>query len=203
MSAAITIAHTGVANVASVRAAFHRLGCEVETTSKSEAVTRASRLVIPGVGSFGAAMHRLNQASLTTVLRERILQGRPTLAICAGFQLLAPSSEESPGVPGLGIWDAAVEKIDSAERVPQLGWNEVKARSTATLVQDGHAYYANSYCLRQAPPAWECSFSHYGCDMVGSAERGAVLACQFHPELSGSWGESLLERWMRRARDLC
>lgn len=187
---------TGTANLASVVAALRRLGAEPQLTAEPGKVENAAAVVLPGVGSFGAAMQALGADGMAGVLRERIAAGRPTLCVCLGLQLLCEESEESPGARGLGVIAARVRRFERPLRVPQFGWNHVRA-AAGKLVQSGYAYFANSYCLRESPAGWHAAVAEYGGPFVAALERGAVLACQFHPELSGAWGAELLGRWLR------
>lgn len=195
----VTIVATGAANLASVRAALARFELEAVVTQDPNAINRAARLVLPGVGAFGAAMRTLAYAELVDPLRDRIRDARPTLAICLGMQLLAQSSDESPAAQGLGLWDDHVARFPSGVRVPQFGWNRVTAQSGAELLQDGYAYFANSYRLTRLPSGWSGALADHAGPFVAAAERGAMLTCQFHPELSGAWGERLLQRWLIRS----
>lgn len=193
----VVVVRTGTANLASVLAGLHRAGATVEVTTDAAQVRDADRVVLPGVGAFGAAMARLREHDLVPTLRERIQAGRPTLGICLGMQVLAAESEESPGVPGLGVLDAVVRRFPAGPRVPQLGWNLVVPGDGARLLAPGHAYFANSYRLASIPPGWSGALAEHGGPFVAAIERGVVLACQFHPELSGPWGQALLARWLR------
>ncbi|MFM7562408.1 MAG: imidazole glycerol phosphate synthase subunit HisH [Planctomycetota bacterium] len=195
----VSVVSTGVANVASVLAAFRRLGAEPQEVDQPEAVASADYLVLPGVGAFAAAMQALQTRELVQPLQERIRKGQPTLAICLGLQLFAAESEESPNVAGLGIWSDRIVRLTS-QRVPQLGWNRVDAAKESRYLESGYAYYANSYCLGAEPHGWTASWSDHDGKLVAAVERGSVLACQFHPELSGAWGEQLLRRWVEGAR---
>lgn len=203
----IHIVATGVANTASVCAAFRRLGCVTEFVKTLEDIRSASLLVLPGVGAFAAAMTRLRSADQVDVLRQRIAAGRPTLAICLGMQLLGASSEESPGEPGLGIVDAVATRFDAAVRVPHMGWNRVVADPDCELLRTGDAYFANSYrwpaeaAAESAVTSWSVGRAVHGGPFLAAVERGPVLACQFHPELSGEYGAELLRRWLRRGED--
>jgi imidazole glycerol phosphate synthase glutamine amidotransferase subunit len=191
----VAIVRTGVANTASVAAAFERCGAAVERATTPDVVEDAPFLVLPGVGSFGAGMEALREAGLITALRTRIEAGRPTLAICLGMQLLCASSEESPGVGGLGVIDARVEALSTPAR-PRFGWNRVVPERGCAAIVQGDAYYANSFGVRARPAGWACAMSALQSPFVGAMQRGAVVACQFHPELSGPWGLELLQRWM-------
>ncbi len=193
----VVIVATGTANTASVAAAFARCGCECVVTTDAVQVREAERLVLPGVGSFEAGMRALHGHGLASILLERIDRDRPLLAVCLGLQLLCAGSEESPGVEGLGVIDAGVRRLPDSVRVPQFGWNTVE-RGDTTLLEDGYAYYANSYCLAEPPAGWRCATTTYGRRFVAAAERGRLLACQFHPELSGPWGAALIRGWLAR-----
>lgn len=193
----VLVVRTGTANLASVLAGLRRAGCEPELTEDAAVVERAERLVLPGVGSFGAAMKRLREASLDVVLRRHIEVGRPILAVCVGLQLLAEGSEESPDVSGLGVFEGRAARFPETVRVPQLGWNEVKPAAGCELISSaGHAYFANSYRLPSAPKDWLPALSEHAGPFVAALERGPQLLCQFHPELSGQWGLAVLRRWL-------
>ncbi len=198
----IGIVRTGVANTASVAAAFKRLGCDWEFVETARGVERAELLVLPGVGSFAAGMEAIGAQDLTSALRDRIAGGLPTLAICLGLQLLCATSEESPGVRGIGVFACEIERLGGeGVMLPQFGWNRVDAGPAAPMLRSGYAYYANSYGLRETPTGWISATTDYCGPFIAAIERGSVLACQFHPELSGAFGSSLLERWLVRARE--
>ncbi len=200
--APITIVRTGVANTASVAAAFARLEVESDVTDDPRAVEEAPLAVLPGVGSFEAGMARLRDAGLVDVLRARIDGDRPTLAICLGMQMLCAGSAESPGVRGIGVIDATLSRFtDEAPTVPQIGWNRINPDQSARMLQTGFAYFANSFRLTESPDGWAAAWAEYAGPFVAAMERGHVLACQFHPELSGPFGLDLLARWLERARE--
>ena len=201
----VVLLRTGIANLASVSAAFERLGARVTVTTSPEVARAASHLVLPGVGAFGAGMAALREHGLDQVLRERAATDRPLAAVCLGLQLLCDASEESPGVTGLGIVPGIVRRFvapaGSRLRIPQLGWNQVTVQPLAIdqsprFVADGYAYYANSFRLADVPAGWRVALTDYGGPFVGAMEKGRLLACQFHPELSGPWGQALLGRWL-------
>jgi glutamine amidotransferase len=199
----VVVVATGTANTASVAAAFERLGRRVRVEDRAGEVRDAGRVVLPGVGALAAAMERLEGLELAPVLRERVEAGRPTLAICLGLQLLSEESEESPGVGGLGVLPGRVERLRGEVRLPHLGWNRVSAEPGCELLEDGYAAFAHGYALREAPPGWRAARCVHGEPFVAALERGAVLACQFHPELSGAYGAALLERWLERGGASC
>jgi imidazole glycerol phosphate synthase glutamine amidotransferase subunit len=192
----VLVVSTGAANLASVLAGLRRAGAEPGLVSGPEDLLHAERLVLPGVGAFGAAATSLQAAGLWSALHERLTAGRPTLGICLGLQLWAEGSEESPGVAGLGALPGLAKRLPVGVRVPQLGWNWVEPGRNCHLLQPGYASYANSYALRAAPEGWAAAWTIHGEPFIAAVERGPQLACQFHPELSGPWGQALLTRWL-------
>lgn len=191
----VLIVPTGVANTASVMAAFRRLGAEPRLAERAGEVVQASHVMLPGVGAFGPAMARLREHGLDVALRERIVADRPTVCICVGHQLLFEASEESPGVAGLGVVEGEVGRFAGEVRVPQFGWNRVRPGEACSLLGDGYAYFANSY-RALAAPGWRVALGEHGGRFVAAVERGKVIGCQFHPELSGAYGAALLARFL-------
>ena len=194
----VLIVPTGTANIASVMAAFRRLGAEPRLATSPAEVTRASHVMLPGVGAFGASMARLVEHGLDHALRVRIAADRPTICICVGHQLLFKTSDESPGVRGLGVVAGHIGSFDGDVRVPQFGWNSVHATAGARLLEGGYAYFANSFRATEAP-GWSIASATHGGRYVAAMERGNVVGCQFHPELSGAYGEALLSRFLELA----
>lgn len=196
----ITIVETGVANTASLRAAFARLGFDTALTRDADTLERAHRLVLPGVGAFAAGMDALNRNDLTDALRARIQRDRPTLAICLGMQLLGRASEESPGVGGLRITNTTARAFPPGVRSPHFGWNRITPASPDAAIDEGFAYFANSYRITDPPDGWAIATTDHAGLFVAAMRRGATLACQFHPELSGPFGTRLLEAWAKQRK---
>lgn len=194
----VVVVPTGTANIASVLAAFRRLGVTPALARDAGEVESASRVVLPGVGSFGAAAVEVDRRGMRKVMHDRIEQGRPTLAVCVGMQLLAHHSEEGDGNRGIGVLSQNVTRFTDEVRVPQMGWNRVDPEPGSRFVVEGWAYFANSFRLDVVPDGWVGSLSEHGGRFVSALERDGVLACQFHPELSGTWGAALLSRWLEQ-----
>jgi cyclase len=186
--------------LASIRSALRRLGATVELADKPQLVHTSRVLVLSGAGTFGAARATLESSGLFGPLRERVIARRPTLAIGLGLHLLAEGSDEAPGVGGLGVLEGShVTSFDAGARGPHIGWNSV-TQAGKGLITSGHAWYAHSYRLTSVPTGWRVCWSSYpdpAGRFVAALERGGQMATQFHPELSGRWGEMLLERWLR------
>jgi imidazole glycerol-phosphate synthase subunit HisH len=187
---------TGTANMASILAGLRRAGATPRLAEGPDEVRAAERVVLPGVGTLAAAMARLEADGTASALAERVNDGRPLLAICLGMQLLFDGSEESPGAKGIAAIPGRATRFPPSVSVPQLGWNRVAPDSGCAFIEPGFAYFANSFRLASAPAGWGVARSEHGGPFVAAIARGAVLACQFHPELSGAWGLSLIERWL-------
>ncbi len=196
----VVIVDSGIANLASIVAGFARLDATAVVTSDPDVVRRAQRLVLPGVGAFESGMAQLRSRALDDATREVVARGTPVLAVCLGMQMLCEGSEESPGVSGLGVIAATCRRLPDDVRVPHLGWNHVATEPDARLMSSGNAAFANSYALLEAVPGWTAAWTTHGRRFVAGLERESVLACQFHPELSGEYGAALLERWLTGRR---
>jgi len=197
----VVIVDSGVANLASIASAFRRLGATVVVTGDEGVVRGAPRVVLPGVGAFGAGLGALRARRLDQAVTQAAARGTPLLGVCLGMQMLCEASEEAPGVPGLGVIPGICRRLPEDVRVPHLGWNAVTATGDG-LVATGVAAFANSYALREAPAGWVPAWTTHGVRFVAALEKSGerLLACQFHPELSGAYGAALLERWLAGAK---
>jgi len=198
----VVIVDTGRSNAASLAAALERAGAAPRLSVDPADVRRAAFVALPGVGSFGAVMDRLRAMGMDAVLRERVERGLPTLGACLGMQLFFESSEESPGARGIGAIPGAITAYGPGVRSPQFGWNRLSLPGAGGVLarapgsEPPSAYFANSYKLDEAPAGWVAASAYYGSPFVAALERGPVLLCQFHPELSEAWGQALLGRWL-------
>lgn len=202
----IQIIDTGVANLRSMEAALQREGRTTERTRQAEAVRAAEQVVLPGVGSFARGLANLGP-EVGEAVRRRVQDGRPTLTVCLGMQMLAEASDEDPGRPGLGVLPGTVRRLASG-RIPHLGWSAVRDRNQPAWLESGFAAFAHSFALPAAACAdleaagWRTAVCTTGeTSFVAAAARGGVLACQFHPELSGAWGGRLLRRWLQAGKE--
>ena len=196
---AVSVVATGHANVRSLLNALDRLGAAATLTTGAETVRNADKLILPGVGAFGAVMKRLDFLGLVQPLRERIRAGRPLLGICLGQQLLLTSSEESPGVPGLGAIPGTVKRLQVTEKVPHMGWNEVVPAGNDPVIGTStfYAYFVHSYATWPREEKDVAAWCEYGGTRFPAAlRRGETLALQFHPERSGEAGLALLGRFL-------
>jgi glutamine amidotransferase/cyclase len=194
----VAVLDWGGGNLGSVMRALERLGVPAKLVADPDVARTAERLVFPGVGAFGAVMRRLEERGLAEPLRARLAEAKaPFLGICVGMQVLFESSEESPGVRGLGVFPGAVRRL-KARKVPQVGWNEVVPAEGEPVVERGHAYFVNSFASEAPEGAtWVAARTDHEGLFASAVRRGPILAVQFHPEKSGAYGAALLERWLR------
>jgi glutamine amidotransferase len=191
----VVVVPTGTANLASVLAALARLGARPRLAEDAAMIEDAAHVVLPGVGSFGATLAGLRERHLDAAIAARVHAGRATLAMCVGLQVLFETSDESPDATGLGAFPGRVGRFPDAVRVPQFGWNRIAPTPGCRFVEPGYAYFANSYRVLEAPGCAVATAGHGG-RFVAALEHDRVLACQFHPELSGAYGRELIARWL-------
>jgi glutamine amidotransferase len=195
----IAIADYGMGNRRSVEKALAHVGAESVITTD---VSRASAIILPGVGAFPEAMRHLERTGLGEALIERAAAGVPLLGICLGMQLLFESSTEHEGAPGLGILPGTVTRLDSP-RLPHIGWNLVRFERESALTEglgDAAAFYhVHSFACRPSDPADVVGTSEYGERFVSVVERDNVMAAQFHPEKSSKDGLRMLRNFATRA----
>ena len=194
----IAILDYGSGNLRSAQRAFETSGREVVITSDYQVALNADGLVVPGVGAFAACMEGLITVRGDQIVRERIAAARPTLGICVGMQILFSQGLEHGVHPGVGIWDATVEKLE-APILPHMGWNTMKAGAGSQLfngVEDESFYFVHSYAVKNSVGAIS-TLSNYGEDFLAAVEDGAIAATQFHPEKSGDAGLHLIKNWVQ------
>lgn len=198
----VTLLDYGAGNVRSVRNAIRKLGHVVEDVRSAEDIIKAEKLIFPGVGSFGLVMNRLQESGYIEPLRQRIAENKPFLGICVAMQALFEGSEESPGVPGLGVIPGQIVRFPQRElSVPQIGWNGIKLQKASELLQgygDEKLYFVHSYHapVEKQSREWVLSLTDYGHEFVSAVERGNIAAFQFHPEKSGTAGLNILSNFL-------
>ena len=189
-------------NIKSVEKAFQFLGRQVTVTRNPQEIYRADHVVLPGVGSFGDAMRKLDEYGLTEVIHEVTSQEIPFLGICLGLQLLFDRSDESDGVKGLGILRGEILKIPAEQglKVPQIGWNSLQYPSRGRLFrqvpENSFVYFVHSFYLRAQNPDIVKATAEYGVKVDASVEDGNIFACQFHPEKSSDIGMQILTNFL-------
>lgn len=191
----------GAGNLHSVHNALKAAGGDATITADADAVRRADRIVLPGVGAFAACMAGLTAIpGMVEALRARVLEeGIPFLGVCVGMQLLADEGHEHGVTPGLGWIPGkviALTPTDPTARVPHMGWNDVVPTAPHALVEPGEAYFLHSYHFNAADPAQVIATTDHGGPVVAAVGRDNILGVQFHPEKSQRYGIALLERFL-------
>lgn len=195
----IAVIDYGAGNLHSVVNALDYLGAESVVTSDRDTILSADRVILPGVGAFGDAMRSMNEKRLTEAVKEAADGSRPFLGICLGLQLLFESSEESPGVEGLGVFKGSVVRIpDHGLKIPHMGWNNISLAKKSAILPESNpfVYFVHSYYIKPENKEDVSARTEYGVTLDVAVERGNVFAVQFHPEKSGETGMGILKRFL-------
>lgn len=195
----VAIIDYGAGNLHSVKNALDFLGAESEITGDREKIEKASHIILPGVGAFGDAMKSMEKSGLIETVKKAADGTKPFLGICLGLQLLFESSEESPGVEGLGIFKGSVVKIpDRGLKIPHMGWNNISLTKKSRILPDNEpfVYFVHSYYIQPTDKDVVSARTEYGEVLDVAVERGNVFATQFHPEKSGDAGMEILRRFL-------
>jgi imidazole glycerol-phosphate synthase subunit HisH len=201
----VSLIDYGAGNLRSVANALRAIGIEPNIAAAPEQLEDTTHLVLPGVGSFGDCMEQLAQRQLLEPIRDWLLAGKPYLGICLGYQILFDSSEESPGVSGLGVIPGTVRRFVQTPglKIPHMGWNSVVPRvpdcgNWEGLGAEPYFYYVHSYFPVPAHEEVIAARTCYGSDGFAAAvELPNLLACQFHPEKSQEAGLRLIQNFLR------
>ncbi len=199
----IAIIDYDAGNIKSVEKAFMALGQDVVVTRDQATIMNAEGVVLPGVGAFGDAMDKLHTYDLVETIHKVVEKKTPFLGICLGLQLMFESSEETPGVEGLGLLKGKIVRIPEGEglKIPHIGWNNLAYPNQGRLYQDipenSYVYFVHSYYLQAEEPEIVRATTEYGVTIHASVEKDNVFACQFHPEKSSAVGMKILENFVK------
>ena len=203
MGPKVLIVDYGMGNIRSLRAAVEHLGSDVVVSGNPRDIVATQILMLPGVGSFPAAMQIIENRGLTRAIQDAVLAGScKLLGICLGMQLLLDSSNEGNGARGLGLIGGSVERFaaDSELPVPHIGFNSVRAPSPSILFNglspETDFYFVHSYRAVAVGPTTLAATSHYGEGFVAAVEHQNVYGTQFHPEKSQSNGLQVLGNFL-------
>ena len=194
----------GGGNLRSVANALHALGQEPRIIASPDDVADSTHLILPGQGAFGDCMERLQKRGLDTFLKDWIAADRPYFGICVGYQILFDSSEEAPGVTGLGVVSGVVRRFvdEPGLKIPHMGWNSALAKNGETPVwknlgAEPYFYYVHSFFPEPQDPGVVVAETTYGTQtFAGAIEKGNTFACQFHPEKSQDAGIRLIRNFL-------
>jgi imidazole glycerol-phosphate synthase subunit HisH len=197
----ITIIDYGMGNLGSVQNMFKKVGAQSKISSDLDEISRAEKILLPGVGAFDAAMQRINDLGMKEVLNKKALDEKvPVLGICLGMQLLTESSEEGI-LPGLG-WIkgktlAFKNRIDAGLKIPHMGWNiaHIKKQTALTKNFEGEIrfYFVHSFFVKADNPEHSMMKTNYGLEFDSAVAHENIFGAQFHPEKSHKFGMTLLE----------
>ena len=200
MPETVALIDYGAGNLRSVENALRAAGGNPTVTADPDCVSRADRIILPGVGAFAACMGGLTAiGGMVEAMGEAVIaQGRPFLGVCVGMQLLADAGHEHGVTPGLG-WiggDVRLIERDSSFKIPHMGWNDVVPTRDHPLIEAGEAYYLHSYAFDVADPLDCLAITDHGGRITGAVGRGNIIGSQFHPEKSQGYGLAFLARFL-------
>lgn len=195
----IAILNYGMGNLRNVQKAIEYVGAKAEITSDADRIMRAERLVLPGVGAFRDAVNMLRDSRLDVCCMDFAKTGKPVMGICLGMQLLFERSFEFGVFFGLGLVDGDISLMQTALKVPHIGWNQVRVKKDSPLLQglDGEDFYfVHSYAAGGSTPS-AVGVTEYGVVFASVVQKGNVYGAQFHPEKSGEAGLQMWENFVK------
>jgi glutamine amidotransferase len=197
----VAIIDYGVGNLRSVEKAFAATGCTAVVSADENLLRQAGRLVLPGVGAFGACMRALTDRGLDQLVRERISAGTPLLGVCVGMQMLFEESEEFGPTPGLGLMRGRVRRFADDLLSPQVGWNQIRQTRSHPLFEGipdaAFFYFVHSYYCEPAKDEVIVGETDYGVAYASVVAHQNLCGVQFHPEKSQAAGLRLLSNFAR------
>ena len=203
----VAIIDYGVGNLRSVEKAFAANDCSAVMSSDEKVLRQAERLVLPGVGAFGACMNKLVARGFDELVRERVAAGTPLLGVCVGMQMLFEESEEFGASRGLGFLRGRVRRFSADLVVPQVGWNQVRQQNSNPLFEgikdSAFFYFVHSYYCEPAEREVIAGETDYGVAYASVVARDNFFGVQFHPEKSQKDGLRMLANFARVARASC
>ena len=196
----IAVLDYGIGNLRSAQKGLQFVGADAQLTSDIKLIADAQAVVLPGVGNFGACMSALRQAGLEESVHQAIGSGRPFLGICVGMQMLFDSSEESPGVAGLGVVAGEIKWLPEGVQRPQMQWNRLNIKNQddlfAGLSENPWMYFVHSLSAVAKDQSVVAATCSYGSELLAALRLRNVFATQFHPEKSATEGLRILENFV-------
>ncbi len=199
----IAIIDYGAGNLSSVANAVKRLGYNAEVTSQPDVILRAGAVIFPGVGAAGDTMTTLKKLGLDETIQQLVRGDRPLLAICIGLQLMFTGTEEGGWHECLNIIPGRVRKLPAGQKIPHMGWNQVKQKVAHPLFKNipsgANFYFVHSYFGDPEDKSVVIAETEYGLPFCSALARNNLVATQFHPEKSGDLGLQIYENFLRWA----
>jgi imidazole glycerol-phosphate synthase subunit HisH len=214
----IAVINYGLGNLRSVSKALESLGAEVKVTEKAKDILKAEAVILPGVGAFQQGMKNIRRLKLETVIRQVVESGKPFLGICLGLQMLFSESEEHGRHKGLDIVKGRVVKITGVNKIPHMGWNEVKIPATKrggsakisggkntfglfnNVPDNSYFYFVHSYYVKPKDKSVIAGTTKYGQEFTSVIHQGNIWGVQFHPEKSYPTGLKILKNFIKQIR---
>ncbi len=202
----IVIVDYGMGNLRSVEKAIASIGASSVISNDPDAISKADKLVIPGVGAFGDCMKNIRAYGIEDAVKQSIAKGMPVIGICLGMQMLFEDGDENPGVKGLGLMKGSVKGFDhnlsagKGLKIPHMGWNIVRQIKKSFLFEGipdkSYFYFVHSY---YPSPVEDVSIgiTDHGIDFTSVIQKDNVVATQFHPEKSQANGLKLLSNFVK------
>ncbi|OQB39774.1 MAG: Imidazole glycerol phosphate synthase subunit HisH 1 [candidate division CPR1 bacterium ADurb.Bin160] len=198
----IAIIDYGMGNLPNVKRALEKFTKDVIITENIEEITKADKLILPGVGAFGDAMRNIDKLGLREIIKKEA-QEKPLLGICLGMQLLFEKSEEDKEEKGLGIIEGEVLRFSNEIKlkIPEMGWNSVKKTKESKILKNiddnSYFYFVHSYYVKPKDKEVTAGNTYYGLDFTSVVEKDNIMAAQFHPEKSHEIGLKILENFVK------
>ncbi|WP_147819496.1 imidazole glycerol phosphate synthase subunit HisH [Salidesulfovibrio onnuriiensis] len=199
----ITVVDYGMGNLGSIKNMLKKIGHAVSVSGDSKDIKAATKIILPGVGSFDEGMARLKSSGLLDILNTKALkQKAPVLGICLGMQMLFEGSDEGTA-PGLGWLNGRCVRFAPGNglKVPHMGWNLLTPENGNPLLKgltdSSRFYFVHSFHARCADPADVAGTAEYGIEFTAAVARGNIMGVQFHPEKSHRFGMAVLDNFAR------
>ena len=196
----LAIVDYGVGNLFSLKSSLARIGASACVTGDADALRRADRIILPGVGAFGDAAKKLRESGLASVVTKEARQGKPLLGICLGMQLLFEKSYEYGEHEGLGLIEGFIDKINAENlKIPHMGWNSLHITNNNILTKDlrenDYVYFVHSF-MANTEEKFINAYTDYKIKIPAIVSKNNVYGCQFHPEKSDMVGMKILRNFI-------
>ncbi len=199
----IAVINYGAGNLGSVANAIAKLGYEPTVTSKPAEVLNAKVVILPGVGAAGDTVSCLDKLGMISVIRQRIYENRPLLAICVGLQVMFTGTEEGGWHGCLDVMPGVVRRLPQGLKIPHMGWNQVKQRIKHPIFEgipdETNFYFVHSYYADPEDKSVVAGTTEYGVSICSVIVKDNLVATQFHPEKSGKWGLKMYSNFLEKA----
>jgi glutamine amidotransferase len=196
----IAIIDYGAGNLRSVKKAFNHLEKDSIIADRPKDLDRADKIVLPGVGAFGAAVEKLKESGFYDATYNWLSENKPFLGICLGMQMLFEESLESKDTKGFGIFKGKCPRFKNG-KVPQMGWNQINTERKSPLLRGipdkSFFYFLHGYYVKVKDSELITATTDYYITYASIVEKGNVFGVQFHPEKSGEIGLKMLNNWVK------